>query len=155
MYPFDLTFCSKISVSDSHAHIGATRTLTSIGETLKDWTSEMPVCDVLSLPPEPSLKVKRIQEYKTRTLNAVLSQLRWFAGTQIRNAATLAGNIVTASPISDLNPVWMATVLTCSHCIPRTHSPSTCWYRIPCLMCRAFGVLARCQLVNFSYRIVR
>lgn len=40
--------------------------------------------------------------------NAILTQIHWFAGTQIRNVATLAGNICTASPISDLNPVWQA-----------------------------------------------
>jgi hypothetical protein len=42
----------------------------------------------------------------------VLDQLHWFAGTQIRNVASLGGNIVNASPISDLNPVWMATNAT-------------------------------------------
>ena len=41
--------------------------------------------------------------------HAILTQIHWFAGTQIRNVATLAGNVVTASPISDLNPVWQAT----------------------------------------------
>eukprot|EP00899_Mesostigma_viride_P019651 jgi/Mesvir1/27688/Mv07407-RA.1 len=39
---------------------------------------------------------------------AMLQQLRWFAGTQIRNVATVGGNIVTGSPISDLNPIYMA-----------------------------------------------
>jgi xanthine dehydrogenase/oxidase len=39
---------------------------------------------------------------------AVLENVRWFAGTQIRNVATIAGNIVTASPISDMNPVLVA-----------------------------------------------
>ena len=29
-------------------------------------------------------------------------------GRQIRNTGTLGGNIATASPISDLNPLWMA-----------------------------------------------
>lgn len=50
------------------------------------------------------------QFFSTRGLRAVLEQLRWFAGTQIRNVAAVGGNIVTASPISDLNPVWMAMV---------------------------------------------
>ncbi|RKP14099.1 hypothetical protein BJ684DRAFT_9096 [Piptocephalis cylindrospora] len=34
--------------------------------------------------------------------------LKYFAGRQIRSVATLAGNLATASPISDLSPVWMA-----------------------------------------------
>jgi xanthine dehydrogenase/oxidase len=41
-------------------------------------------------------------------LEAVRKQLRYFAGRQIRNVASLAGNIATASPISDINPVLMA-----------------------------------------------
>lgn len=36
--------------------------------------------------------------------------LKWFAGHQIRNVATFAGNIATASPISDLNPIFMSLV---------------------------------------------
>ena len=36
---------------------------------------------------------------------AFLRQLKWFAGLQIRNAAAIGGNICTASPISDLNPL--------------------------------------------------
>ncbi|KAJ2663363.1 hypothetical protein IW148_002493 [Coemansia sp. RSA 1199] len=40
---------------------------------------------------------------------ALLEALRFFAGNQIRNVATVAGNIATASPISDLNPVFLAT----------------------------------------------
>ena len=43
---------------------------------------------------------------------AVVGQLRWFAGTQIRNVASLGGNVCTASPISDLNPLWMASRAT-------------------------------------------
>eukprot|EP00741_Cyanophora_paradoxa_P011272 tig00020554_g10889.t1 len=46
------------------------------------------------------------------TALAVLEQLRWFASTQIRNVASVAGNVVTASPISDLNPVYVAAGAT-------------------------------------------
>ncbi|CAL8080401.1 unnamed protein product [Orchesella dallaii] len=42
-------------------------------------------------------------------LEAITEMLHWFAGQQIRNVATLAGNIITASPISDLNPILMAS----------------------------------------------
>ncbi|GAB1211395.1 hypothetical protein ATERTT37_000509 [Aspergillus terreus] len=48
-------------------------------------------------------------------LGATAKALRYFAGRQIRNAASLAGNIATASPISDMNPLLLAvnaTVLT-------------------------------------------
>ncbi|KAL5219138.1 hypothetical protein ABZP36_019822 [Zizania latifolia] len=47
--------------------------------------------------------------HEISSCEAVLRQLKWFAGTQIRNVASVGGNICTASPISDLNPLWMAT----------------------------------------------
>ncbi|KAK7261545.1 hypothetical protein RIF29_27859 [Crotalaria pallida] len=47
--------------------------------------------------------------HETLCCKAFIEQLKWFAGTQIRNAASVGGNICTASPISDLNPLWMAT----------------------------------------------
>lgn len=41
--------------------------------------------------------------------SAIKKQLRYFAGRQIRNVASPAGNLATASPISDLNPVFVAS----------------------------------------------
>ncbi|KAL2087932.1 hypothetical protein ACEWY4_016760 [Coilia grayii] len=52
---------------------------------------------VRSLPPEQS-----------ETHRALLQQLANLAGPQIRNVATLGGNIVSAYPNSDLNPVLAA-----------------------------------------------
>uniref|UniRef100_A0A453N650 FAD-binding PCMH-type domain-containing protein n=2 Tax=Aegilops tauschii subsp. strangulata TaxID=200361 RepID=A0A453N650_AEGTS len=49
---------------------------------------------------------------QTSSCQAILRQLKWFAGTQIRNVASVGGNICTASPISDLNPLWMSTGAT-------------------------------------------
>lgn len=43
---------------------------------------------------------------------AIKKQLKFFAGRQIRNVGTPAGNLATASPISDLNPVFVATNTT-------------------------------------------
>lgn len=45
---------------------------------------------------------------RAMVLEALRKQLRYFAGRQIRNVASLAGNIATASPISDANPVLLA-----------------------------------------------
>ncbi|XP_037552441.1 xanthine dehydrogenase/oxidase isoform X2 [Nematolebias whitei] len=52
--------------------------------------------------------VRTLHPHQSEVFLAVLEQLRWFAGQQIRNVAAVGGNIMTASPISDLNPVFMA-----------------------------------------------
>lgn len=44
--------------------------------------------------------------------DAIRRQLRWFAGRQIRNVATVGGNVCTGSPISDLNPLWRVGCIT-------------------------------------------
>ncbi|SPO26453.1 probable xanthine dehydrogenase [Ustilago trichophora] len=57
-----------------------------------------------------SLKAERpTSSYAQQVKRSILDNLAYFASNQIRNVATLAGNIATASPISDLNPVWVAT----------------------------------------------
>ncbi|KAA0711294.1 Xanthine dehydrogenase/oxidase [Triplophysa tibetana] len=69
--------------------VGASVTLTRLGDVLRE-------------------TVKNLPTQQTEVFKAVLEQLRWFAGQQIRNVAAVGGNIMTASPISDLNPVFMA-----------------------------------------------
>lgn len=54
------------------------------------------------------LKQREKEAFKARGLEAVHAQLRWFASNQIRNVASLAGNLATASPISDMNPVLVS-----------------------------------------------
>ncbi|XP_041467689.1 xanthine dehydrogenase/oxidase-like [Lytechinus variegatus] len=56
--------------------------------------------------------ITREQSSKTRTYQAIVEMLRWFAGRQIRDVVTIGGNIVTGSPTSDLNPIFMATKCT-------------------------------------------
>ena len=53
-------------------------------------------------------EIQNQPEYKTRVFTAISEMLRWFAGKQIRNVASVGGNIITGSPISDLNPLFMA-----------------------------------------------
>lgn len=48
------------------------------------------------------------RSHRWNGLVAIQNQLSWFASNQIRNVAVVAGNIATASPISDLNPMLLA-----------------------------------------------
>ncbi|KAK8093663.1 hypothetical protein PG997_000348 [Apiospora hydei] len=52
--------------------------------------------------------IKHYGDTQGQTFEAIYKQLKYFAGRQIRNVGTPAGNLATASPISDLNPVFMA-----------------------------------------------
>ena len=48
------------------------------------------------------------QAWQLRIFTQIKEMLRWFAGKQIRNVAAIGGNIMTGSPISDLNPIFLA-----------------------------------------------
>uniref|UniRef100_A0A182T8S9 Xanthine dehydrogenase n=1 Tax=Anopheles maculatus TaxID=74869 RepID=A0A182T8S9_9DIPT len=50
-------------------------------------------------------------ETETRLYKAIVDMLHWFAGKQIRNVASVGGNIMTGSPISDLNPIFTAAAI--------------------------------------------
>ncbi|CAI5737461.1 unnamed protein product [Hyaloperonospora brassicae] len=52
--------------------------------------------------------IKVLPPYQTRAFEAIVQMLEWFASTHIRNVACMAGNLVTASPISDMNPLLAA-----------------------------------------------
>ncbi|KAK5073370.1 hypothetical protein LTR70_010103 [Exophiala xenobiotica] len=53
--------------------------------------------------------VKHYGDAQAQPFEAVKKAISYFAGRQIRNVGTAAGNLATASPISDLNPVFVAT----------------------------------------------
>ncbi|KAL6478496.1 hypothetical protein MHYP_G00143310 [Metynnis hypsauchen] len=80
---------SSIQYTENGIEFGASVTLTMLGKKLHE-------------------EVEKLPNYKAEVFQAILEQLRWFAGQQIRNVAAIGGNIMTASPISDLNPVFMA-----------------------------------------------
>ncbi|KAI0235297.1 Xanthine dehydrogenase/oxidase [Lamellibrachia satsuma] len=79
----------SVEVTATGVRLGASTTLTTLKEVLQELVSSEP-------------------EYKTRVYAAIIEMLRWFAGKQIRNVASVAGNIMTASPISDLNPLLLS-----------------------------------------------
>ncbi|CAG7824794.1 unnamed protein product [Allacma fusca] len=84
---------TAIRVEDNGVHFGASVTLNDLDQTLQQQIQSQP-------------------KHKTRIFSAIVEMLRWFAGKQIRNAAAIGGNIITGSPISDLNPIFMA-----AHCL--------------------------------------
>ncbi|RUS88161.1 hypothetical protein EGW08_004058, partial [Elysia chlorotica] len=57
-------------------------------------------------------RIKSLPEFKTRIFCEFVEMLKWFASNQIRNVASVSGNIMTASPISDLNPLFVAAGAT-------------------------------------------
>lgn len=56
--------------------------------------------------------VKHYGEQRGQPFAAINKQIKYFAGRQIRNVGTPAGNLATASPISDLNPVFLGSNAT-------------------------------------------
>lgn len=83
-----LSTCKK---SSDQLQIGATLPLQDVMDNLRRF-----------------LVAKGETDYASQVYKAILSNSSHFASTQIRNVACIGGNIATASPISDLNPVWLA-----------------------------------------------
>eukprot|EP00177_Eucheuma_denticulatum_P003133 GFKZ01005647.1.p1 GENE.GFKZ01005647.1~~GFKZ01005647.1.p1 ORF type:complete len:1395 (+),score=186.86 GFKZ01005647.1:345-4529(+) len=87
----------RITETEHGLRIGASVTWTQLNSYIDD-----------ALAASNSASHDEPDTYKYGSLEAISAQLRWFAGKQIRNVATVSGNIVTASPISDVNPIWIA-----------------------------------------------
>lgn len=54
------------------------------------------------------LLMDKDEPYKMKIFRAMVKMLHFFAGRQIRNVASIGGNIMTGSPISDMVPILMA-----------------------------------------------
>ena len=90
VYVGDIAELRQFSFKKDHLELGGNVTLTDL----------------------ESIVQQAISQYGTakgQVFAAILRQLRYFAGRQIRNVGTPAGNLATASPISDLNPVFVAS----------------------------------------------
>lgn len=90
VYVGDIAELRQYALREDHLEIGGNVVLTDLEEIAKE-------------------AVKHYGEARGQPFAAILKQIRYFAGRQIRNVGTPAGNLATASPISDLNPVFVAS----------------------------------------------
>lgn len=90
VYVGDIAELRKYSLHDDYLEIGGNVALTDLEN----------ICDEA---------VEHYGPAKSQPFVAIKKAIRYFAGRQIRNVGTPAGNLATASPISDLNPVFVAT----------------------------------------------
>ncbi|CAF4893179.1 unnamed protein product [Pieris macdunnoughi] len=87
--PTSIPELNSVKEFDNGVVVGASVTLMDLEQSLRKYIEVLP-------------------SYKTRTFITIIDMLNWFAGKQIRNVASIGGNIMTGSPISDLNPILMA-----------------------------------------------
>ncbi|XP_055644800.1 xanthine dehydrogenase isoform X2 [Toxorhynchites rutilus septentrionalis] len=80
---------TRVEKLDGGLKIGASVTLMEMERVMKEEIESLPECE-------------------TRLYRAIVGMLHWFAGKQIRNVASVGGNLMTGSPISDLNPIFNA-----------------------------------------------
>ncbi|KAF9300345.1 hypothetical protein BGZ74_008003 [Mortierella antarctica] len=95
VYLHDVAELQGIKITPEGITIGANVTIANFQKALKE-------------------ALETVDPSQAHVLNALLANIKYFAGNQIRNAASVAGNIATASPISDLNPVFVASKSTFS-----------------------------------------
>jgi xanthine dehydrogenase/oxidase len=89
----DIAELRQFSFKDDYLEIGGNVVLTDLEEICKK-------------------AIEHYGEVRGQAFATILKQIRYFAGRQIRNVGTPAGNLATASPISDLNPVFVASNAT-------------------------------------------
>ncbi|MEE6490026.1 hypothetical protein FKM82_015765 [Ascaphus truei] len=89
IFPARISDLNLVTESSTGITVGAACSLAILKETLVEAASRLP-------------------EEKTKIFCALLQQLRTLGGQQIRNTASLGGNIMSRSATSDLNPILAA-----------------------------------------------
>jgi xanthine dehydrogenase/oxidase len=89
-----LSFSDAAETNESGLTVGGAVTLND----LRDYIAEL----------SKDYDANKGEAHQMRGFDAITKMLKWFASNHIRNVCSVAGNIVTASPISDLNPMLLA-----------------------------------------------
>ena len=89
LHPSHVKELNKITVESDGLKFGASATLDDIEEACRKTLDTLPA-------------------HQGHVLSAFVEMMQWFAGKQIRNVASIGGNIMTGSPIADINPILMA-----------------------------------------------
>lgn len=87
--PTQVDELNSIKITDHGINFGSSVTLSDMEDTLRS-------------------QMKMLSEQETSIYKSIVDMLNWFAGKQIRNVASIGGNIMTGSPISDLIPIFTA-----------------------------------------------
>ncbi|RXG50817.1 Xanthine dehydrogenase [Armadillidium vulgare] len=93
LYPADIPELTRIQSSKSYVEIGASKTISDIEEEIK-------------------LIVKQEPESKTKKFRSILEMLPWFADRQIKNVASIGGNAMCGSSVSDFSCILIASEAT-------------------------------------------
>lgn len=92
VHPVQVKELTKLTVTDKGITVGSAVTLMELQNNLQHQIDKQP-------------------EHETRVYREIVTMIHWFAGKQIRNVASVGGNIMTGSPISDLNPIFTAAAI--------------------------------------------
>ncbi|XP_065071577.1 xanthine dehydrogenase/oxidase-like isoform X2 [Rhopilema esculentum] len=91
--PTNIEELTKVSENAHGVEIGASMTLSEVEEICLEQAAVYP-------------------PWKVQVFTEIAKMLKYFGGKQIRNVAAVGGNIMTGSPISDLNPIFLASGCT-------------------------------------------
>ncbi|XP_039429165.1 xanthine dehydrogenase [Culex pipiens pallens] len=92
VYPTQIAELTQLERVDGGLKVGSSVTLVEMERVMRE-------------------EIDKLPESETRLYRAIVDMLHYFAGKQIRNMASVGGNIMTGSPISDLNPIFTAAAI--------------------------------------------